>query len=288
MEVPNSYGIQDPFFNDLNRTFIPCQTVLGVEAIISNYLITQQYESIKMIAKNNPTPTILINQLGLFSDPAVARVITFFIENTVRKLKPLSAYERNHHDANCQGNVSSTIKTRGCLFFAMHNLKYKFLFIKDFFIQLAQNQYSLTNLLGSMPTTNKTVLDTFWEFFIGNYQAIINDLLPTLRMSESASRQRINSDEFTTDKILQLLLHRSDSEIQNPINFIMRSIKLSLFVCNVMFTQMDVETPFTSRTNFDIDLEETMTSADFLPKYLAAIDKNFTQGNLDQVDSLNC
>ena len=50
-----------------------------------------------------------------------------------------------------------------------------------------------------------------------------------------------------------------------------------------MFTQMDVETPLHPEQILILILKEPSFQRISFPKYLAAIDKNFTQGNLDQV-----
>ena len=121
------------FSNDLNKVFVPCRTVLEMETLTSLYLATSNYSKIKVIPEIQPSSENLIDIFGVKGNTAQELIIDFFINVTVKKLKPVVMYSREHHDRYRMGNVAPYAKTRNCLFFALHRLKVKFLIINNVF-----------------------------------------------------------------------------------------------------------------------------------------------------------
>ena len=67
---------------------------------------------------------------------------------------------------------------------------------------------------------------------------------------------------------------------------IMKEIKASIFVCRVMFAQMDVYKPFTLAKEVDIDAEELMISQDFIPELIPAISQCYAEKHMPQLEDL--
>ena len=106
--------------NDLNRIFIPCRSIIGFEILTSLFLATSNYEKIKDLPSTNPGSNEIIELYSMRGHVAQENIIDFFINGILTRLKPIVMYARKHHDRFRMGNVSSTIQTRKCLFFALH------------------------------------------------------------------------------------------------------------------------------------------------------------------------
>ena len=111
---------------DLNKVFIPCRTVLEMEALTSLFLEYYNYNEIRELPQAQPSSQSLIEKFRVIDCEPLERIIEYFIEVIVSKLKPIVMYERDHHDRIRMGNVDAYTKTRLCLFFALHRLKLKF------------------------------------------------------------------------------------------------------------------------------------------------------------------
>ena len=129
--------------NDINKVFIPCRTVLEMEALTSLLLEHYNYEMIKEIPKTQPTSQELIKIFKVVDIEPLERIIEYFIDVVVNRLKPIVMYERDHHDRFRMGNVVAYTKTRMCLYLALHRLKLKFLIIKDFMDKFKGNNFQL-------------------------------------------------------------------------------------------------------------------------------------------------
>ena len=82
-----------------------------------------------------------------------------------------------------------------------------------------------------------------------------------------------DKNSMTNEKLLEMATYTFHSETDNIIKFIMREIKASLFVCNLMFAKLDVKNPFLRGKETQIDEEEFMISNDFIPELLPAMDR---------------
>ena len=155
---------------DLNKVFVPCRTVLEMEALTSLFLATSNYDKIKEVPESQPSSQQLIDIFGVKGNTPHERIIDFFISVAVEKLKPIVMYAREHHERYRMGNVTPYTKTRNCLFFALHRLKVKFLIIKNFLEDFKKNKYELDAFFEQDTEINKTVISTLYEYYIKKKQ----------------------------------------------------------------------------------------------------------------------
>jgi len=267
--------------NDINKVFIPCRTVLEMEALTSLLLELYNYDLIKEIPKSQPTSHKLIEVFRVVEIEPLERIIEYFIDVVVNRLKPIVMYERDHHDRFRMGNVVAYTQTRVCLYLALHRLKLKFLIIKHFMDNFKKNKYKLDE---SQFEGYRTFLSAFYKDYSEKNLMNLKLMLSTKRVSERVSELIDTHDTITNDDIIQALSFKQFIDDKNRIKFIMREIKASLFVCKVMFAKMDVFTPFTLAKETMIDAEEIMVSQDFIPELIPAISSCLLEGNTDQLE----
>ena len=109
-------------------------------------------------------------------------------------------------------------------------------------------------------------------------------MLSSKRMSERVSKLMDTSNTITNEDIINAITFKKFLDDKNRIKFIMKEIKSSLFVCKIMFAQMDVYTPFTSGKEVMIDAEEIMISQDFIPELVPAISRCYAEKNNSQLE----
>ena len=268
MEEESSFSI------DLNKVFIPCRTVLEMEALTSLFLATSNYDKIKDLPESLPSSNQLIELLRVKGNPAHEKIIDFFINVAVEKLKPMVMYAREHHDRYRMGNVLPYTKTRVCVFFALHRLKFKFLLIKRFIDKFKDYQAELSYFyLNPDKDANYSFLTTLYKYYIERNKIILEEMLPKEKVSERVRNLMDDKGAMTNEKLLEMATYTFYSEEDNIIKFIMREIKASLFICNLMFAKLDVKNPFLRGKEIQIDEEEFMISNDFIPELLQAMDK---------------
>lgn len=266
--------------NDINKVFIPCRTVLEMEALTSLLLEHHNYDLIKEIPKSQPTSQQLIEVFRVINIEPLERIIEYFIDVVVNRLKPIVMYERDHHDRFRMGNVVAYTQTRVCLYLALHRLKLKFLIIKNFMDNFKKNKFKLDE---SQYEGHRTFLSAFYKDYSEKNLMNLKLMLSTKRVSERVSELIDTSDTITNEDIIQALSFKQFLDDKNRIKFIMREIKASLFVCKVMFAKMDVFTPFTLAKETMIDAEEVMISQDFIPELIPAISSCLLEQHLDQL-----
>jgi hypothetical protein len=258
---------------DLGRVFIPCRTVLEMEALTSLYLATSNYDKIKEVPESQPTSQQLINLLGVSGNVAHERIIDFFINVAVDKLKPVVMYAREHHDRYRMGNVLPYTKTRVCLFFALHRLKLKFLIIKNFIKKFKEYEAELNFFYDEDFKGKITFLSTLYKYYVEKNKMNLEVMLPKEKVSDRVRELMNDKDSITNDKLFEMATYTFYSEEGNIIKYIMREIKASLFVCNLMFSKLDVKNPYLRGKDTQIDEEEFMISNDFIPELLPAMDR---------------
>ena len=269
---------------DLNKVFIPCRTVLEMEALTSLLLEYYNYDEIKDLPQSQPSSQKLIEKFHILDCHPLENIIEYFINNIVGKLKPIVMYERDHHDRVRRGNVDAYTKTRLCLFFALHRLKLKFLIIKHFMDTFKENKYSLDlsedqGFLGA-----HSFLSAFYRDYYKKNKMNLKLMLSSKRMSERVSKLMNTSDIITNEDILNAITFKKFLDDKNRIKFIMKEIKASLFVCKIMFAHMDVYNPFTIGKETMIDAEEIMISQDFIPELVPAIARCYAEESQNQLE----
>jgi hypothetical protein len=269
---------------DLNKVFIPCRTVLEMEALTSLLLEYYNYDEIKELPQSQPTSQLLIEKFHVLECHPLESIIEYFINVIVSKLKPIVMYAREHHDRFRMGNVEAYTKTRLCLFFALHRLKLKFLIIKNFMDKFKEKKFTLERLESQESISAHTFLSEFYQDYYEKNLMNLKLMLSSKRMSERVSRLMDTSDTITNEDIINAITFKKYLDDRNRIKFIMKEIKASLFVCKVMFAQMDVFKPFTLAKEVNIDAEELMINQDFIPELIPAISQCFAEKTIPQLE----
>ncbi|MFX1387775.1 MAG: hypothetical protein ACFE9M_11210 [Promethearchaeota archaeon] len=264
---------------DLNKVFIPCRTVLEMEALTSLFLEYYNYDEIKELPQSQPTSQKLIEKFHILDCHPLESIIEYFIDVIVSKLKPIVMYAREHHDRFRMGNVEAYTKTRLCLFFALHRLKLKFLIIKNFMEKFKEKNYKLDISEDQGNLGAHTFLSAFYQDYYKKNKMNLKLMLSSKRMSDRVSELMDTSDTITNEDIINAITFKKFLDDKNRIKFIMKEIKASLFVCRVMFAQMDVYKPFTLAKETMIDAEEIMISQDFIPELIPAISNYYSDKN---------
>jgi len=266
--------------NDINKVFVPCRTVLEMEALTSLLLERYNYDMIKEIPKSQPSSHSLIEIFRVVDIEPLERIIEYFIDVVVNRLKPIVMYERDHHDRFRMGNVVAYTKTRMCLYLALHRLKLKFLIIKDFMDKFKKNGFKLDE---TQDEGYRTFLSAFHKEYTEKNIMNLKLMLSTKRVSERVSELLDIKDTITNEDIIQALTFKKYLDDKNRIKFIMREIKASLFVCKVMLAKIDVLNPFAIARETMVDTEDIMISQDFIPELIPAISKCLSENQNDQL-----
>jgi hypothetical protein len=271
---------------DLNKVFIPCRTVLEMEALTSLFLEYYNYDDIKELPQSQPTSQKLIEKFHVIECHPLEHIIEYFIDVVVSKLKPIVMYAREHHDRFRMGNVEAYTKTRLCLFFALHRLKLKFLIIKNFMDKFKNNNYKLESSKDQSSLGAHSFLSAFYEAYYQKNEMNLKLMLSSKRMSERVSGLMDTSTTITNEDIINAITFKKFLDDKNRIKFIMKEIKASIFVCRVMFAQMDVYNPFTLAKEVNINAEDIMISQDFIPELIPAISQCYADNHTQQL--LDC
>jgi len=264
--------------NDLNKVFIPCRTVLEMEALTSLFLEEHNYAILKEMPQSQPTSRQLVEVFQVVNVEPLEHIIEYFIDVVASKLKPIVMYARDHHDRFRMGKVSAYTKTRMCLYLALQRLKLKFLIINDFMKKFKANEFKLSD---SQSEGYRSFISAFYKYYFEKNMMNLRLMLSSKRMSERVSKLMDTSKTITNEDIIQALSFKRFLDDKSRIKFIMREIKASLFVCKVMFAKMDVFHPFTIARESLYDVEEIMTSQDFLPELIPDISACLS-GNLSE------
>ena len=258
---------------DLNKVFIPCRTVLEMEALTSLFLEYYNYDDIKELPQGQPSSQKLIEKFHVIECEPLEHIIEYFIEVIVSKLKPIVMYERDHHDRFRMGNVIAYTKTRLCLYFALHRLKLKFLVIKHFMDTFKNKNFLLDPAEDQGDTGSHSFLSAFYRDYYKKNKMNLKLMLSSKRMSDRVSKLMDTSNTITNEDIINAITFKKFLDDKNRIKFIMKEIKASLFVCRIMFAQMDVYKPFTIANETMIDAEEMMINQDFIPELIPAMSR---------------
>lgn len=256
---------------DLNKVFIPCRTVLEMEALTSLFLEYYNYDDIKELPESQPSSHKLIEKFHIIEVEPLEHIIEYFIDVIVSKLKPIVMYERDHHDRFRMGNVVAYTKTRLCLYFALHRLKLKFLVIKHFMDKFKENKFKLDTTDDQETVGSHNFLAAFYRDYYKKNKMNLKLMLSSKRMSERVSQLMDTSNTITNEDIINAITFKKFLDDKNRIKFIMKEIKASIFVCRIMFAQMDVFKPFRIADEAMIDIEEMMVSQDFIPELIPAM-----------------
>jgi len=267
--------------NDLNKIFIPCRTVIEMEAITSLYLMNSNYDQIKELPESRPSSKRLINVLKVIDNQFYMDIIDFFINCAIPKVKPVVMYARNHHERYRSGNVVPNTKTRVCVFLALHRLKVKLLIIKNFIDKFKANNFNLESFYEDDKQEHISFLSALAKEYYKKNKMNLKLMFPKRKVSQRVKDLLVENDAITTEKLLEMVTSEEFSEKRNIIKFIMREIKASIFVCKLMFAKMDLHNPFHHTDETMTNAEDIMISNDFIPELLPAISESLRIKNFD-------
>jgi hypothetical protein len=255
-----------------------------MEALVSLYLINHIYDNIKEIPQSQPSSEELIEVLEVNDNPPFIDVIEYFIDVALPKIKPIVTYSRNNFERVRRGNIIPYSKTRVYSYLALHQLKLKFLMIKEIIDNIKNDElYDEQFFKKNNINQHNIYLSLFAKRFYDKYKMNLSILFPKNKASERVKNLLDNEDSITVAKLLDLMTSQRYLDKPNVIKFIMREIKASHFVSKLIFAQMDLTNPF-SRSEDKINPEEVMVSNDFIPELIPAICKNLAIGNIKQYD----
>ena len=272
--------------NDLNKVFIPCRTVLEMEALTSLFLEYYSYDLLKEVPQSQPSSHKLMEIFRILECKPLERIIEYFIDVVVHKLKPIVMYARDHQDRFRMGNVAAYTKTRVCLYLALHRLKLKFLIINHFMKTFKNNNFKLNLPEEQEGLGAHAFMASFYKDYTNKNKMNLKLMLSTKRTSERVSKLINLEDIVTNEDIIYAISFKKYLDDKNRIKFIMREIKASIFVCRVMFAQMDVYNPFSVGKETMIDAEEIMLNQDFIPELIPAIANCYLDNNPNQLEDL--
>ena len=282
----NNMPESSTILNDLNKVFIPCRTILEMEALTSLFLEYYNYDLIKEIPKSQPSSQKIIEVFRILDCKPLERIIEYFIDGVVQKLKPIVMYERDHHDRFRMGNVVAYTKTRVCLYLALHRLKLKFMFIKHFMDVFKDNEFKLNIPEEDVDLSPHIFISSFYKDYTHKNKMNLKLMLSTKRVSERVSKLIDLKDIITNEDIINAITFKKYLDDNNRIKFIMREIKASIFVCKVMFAQIDISDPFSEGKEVMVDAEEFMINQDFIPVLIPAISNAYSGSNRNQLEDL--
>ncbi len=261
--------------NHLNKVFIPHRSVLEMEALICTCLIEFGYEHIKEIPRNGPDVRKLQEILKIKDIIPLMEIVERFFMITVEKLKPIAMYSRNHHDITRMGNVIAYSKTRIPLFLALYRLKFKFLLINNYLQEFKNNGFRLPQY-DSKTTFKEALCDNFYKI---NKRAL-DLMIPEKHESNEVRRIMELSGKILREDIIDMATMEDFTSPDKNINYMMRSIKASLFLVRYLFSKIDVNKPFRTK-DIQMDVEETISSNVTIPDLIQAISTFHSEENAD-------
>ncbi len=272
--------------NELNKVFIPCRTILEMEALTSLFLEYYNYDLIREIPKSQPSSQKVIEIFQILDCQPLENIIKYFVDGVVQKLKPIVMYERDHHDRFRMGNIVAYTKTRVCLYLALHRLKLKFLFIKHFMDIFKDNEFKLNLPEEQVDLGPHLFISSLYKDYTHKNNMNLKLMLSSKRVSDRVSKLLDLKDIITNEDIINAITFKKYLDDNNRIKFIMREIKASIFVCKVMFAQIDVFNPFSVGKEVMIDAEEIMLNQDFIPVLIPAISSAYSKNTKVQLEDL--
>ncbi|XEO76934.1 hypothetical protein WKT22_01963 [Candidatus Lokiarchaeum ossiferum] len=267
---------------DQNKVFIPFRAVYEIEMLVSLYLINYSYDSIEKGAFSMMDVNELSNLLGIAEKSLYRNIVErFFV--SFEKIKPIRLNARDNSDRKRMGNVNAYSESRIPAFFAVDRLKVKFLILKKILTKLKENDFVLQKmtLLQIEPdTTLETVVFEEYYKYLTEY---FNIITPKKEFSHSKHNVLYS---IGTEKLEEIRGYLSLAK-NSPLNYIMRSLKSSLFVCNLIFTQMDVPDPFYHTDETIIDIRETIADPQLIPSLVQELDVALRNKNITMAEELH-
>jgi hypothetical protein len=276
----SSDSLENTLIVDINRVFIPCRPILELEVMSSILLLYTNYVSIEKVIRNNPNPKNFCKLIDI-KDEMFKNIVDryYVVHNRLKPIEMRNRWQRTSLKRRRIGSVDAYSASRVPLFFALDRLKVKYLLIKNFFYHLAEHKFDLNFYKPVSDNVHLTTKDYLNDYYFHSSLRYFDLISPKKTISRNT--RRLFSSKISSD-MLRLMLSYTRKEAPNSgINFIMRGIKSSLFVCKFLFMKLDVPQPFVFSGDHMIDAEEIMISSDFLPDLLVNISDALKKENYD-------
>ena len=260
----SSDTLENTLIVDINRVFIPCRPILELEVMSSILLLYSNYVSMEKVIRNNPNPKKFCKLIDI-KDEMFKNIVDryYVVHNRLKPIEMRNRWQRTSLKHRRIGSVDAYSASRVPLFFALDRLKVKYLLIKNFFYHLAEHKFDLNFYKPVSDNVHLTTKDYLNDYYFHSSLHYFDLISPKKTISRNT--RRFFSSKISSD-MLRLMLSYTRKEAPNSgINFIMRGIKSSLFVCKFLFMKLDVPQPFVFSGDHMIDAEEIMISSDFLP-----------------------
>ncbi len=268
---------------DRNKVFIPFRPVFEMEVLISLYLVNKNYEDIKPLTSKLLDIEDLMVVFGIEKGTIYHDIVDrFYI--LLNRLKPLSLNERDHHDRRRYGNVNAYSKSRIPAFFAIDRIKVKFLMLKRLLDQLKKNDYDLTIFPKYYKVDVPTLETILFKEYYARTMEYFNIVTP---QKEFVENKRPTLRGIDTSKLELMCGYVSQTDLHSGINFMMRGIKASLFVSEVIFRHLDIPNPFEHRDGHMINVADTILDNAFIPELIPAISNAIANKNVGQLNDLH-
>ena len=276
----SSEKLENTLMVDINRVFIPCRPILELEIMSSILLLYSNYVTMEKVIQNNPNPKDFCKQIDI-KDIMFTNIVDryYVVHNRLKPIQMRNRWLRTSIRHRRIGSVNAYSASRVPLFFALDRLKVKYLLIKNFFYHLAEHEFDLSFYIPRSEKVHFTVKDYLNDYYFHSTLAYFDLISPKKTISRKA--RSLFTSKISSDMLRLMLSYERKETPNSGINFMMRGIKSSLFVCKFLFMKLDVPQPFAFVGDHMIDAEQIMISSDFLPDLLINISdalerKNYT------------
>ncbi|MHA1856404.1 MAG: hypothetical protein ACTSXY_04100 [Promethearchaeota archaeon] len=276
----SSDQLENKLMVDINRVFIPSRPILELEVMSSILMLYSNYSKMEKVIWNNPNPKDFCKLIDI-KDEMFKNIVDryYVVHNRLKPIQMRNRWQRTSRIHRRIGSVNAYSVSRVPLFFALDRLKVKYMLLKNFFYHLAKHEFDLNfykPISEHVPFTTKDYLADYYFHSSLRYFDIISP-----KKTVSRNTRRFFSSQISSE-MLRLMLSYVRKEIPNSgINYMMRGIKSSLFVCKFLFMKLDVPQPFVFSGDHMIDAEKIMIGSEFLPDLLVNISDALQKKNFD-------
>ncbi len=255
---------------DRIKVFEPFRPIYEMELLISLYLINYNYYEIKNISLQQPNQKEF-NQRLRITEESIYFDISDRFHSLLNTITPIgSIFQQKIQEINTSGRIYAYNSNRIPAYFALERLKVKLILLKKIINKLEKECWVLS-IFPKFDSLKKISLESivFEEFYsrLERYSKIIAPIQISI-----GKKRSLYNDIVYSRKLEEMCLYISHSKRSYRMNYIMRSIKASLFVCNMIFTYLDIPDPFeNNKDNHMINISETLLDPNFIAKTIQSM-----------------
>lgn len=264
---------QNTYTTDLNRVFIPFRPILEAELMISGILAVRNFEFISSIPFKSLDTEKIMKDLELDENHLFYKILErFFI--VVHRLIPIaSRLGPNRKNELRYGNVNAYTESRIPLFYAIDRFKVKLLILKNFFSTLRKNHYNLKYFPSYARKENKSL----YNILFAEYYERMLKYFQTIVWEPSYKKKYLNSYEDVNFRVLYELHSFQQKSSVSKINYIIRGLKSSLFISQLLFQVCDIPQPFETANGA---VESLILNRDFIPGMINIMNMAYRIGDM--------